>query len=596
MKKLFAFAVVANLLAVFLFAQEARNALLIANGEYKNIPSLSRPVQEGMDLKEALESIGFEVTFIQNATLSEMVAALSEFENKVKNDKGVAFFHYGGHAVQFNKENYLIPVDANTEYNMITYTCINVDEAVMKRMTGETNIVVLDSCRNDPFEEYMTDAEQRGFGTNRGLAAVKLKSKNSIIIYSAQAGHTAQDGIFTPVFTEKITEKGKSLSDVITETSDSVAQLTMNEQVPAVYGRLMSIYLAGETAVSYDLKKTIATGSISVTSEFPGKIYLDGNYQSDISAFETVVLEDVATARYKLEIEGKNTSDNQSKYIVVKKNEESSILFKVVTGSIEITSEIAGEVYINKQNYGKILSGETLSLYNIPAAHYTVEVCGEENEVLSGTVTVAANETVKVSLEQKKALTDEKQAASKKNIFSVKRKKWSKSGEIQLLYSKSFFNLCNEEYFPAYGFEIDLCPISLRKGDPFSFAFECKSVYTFESTSIGNEHFTFHEADILCLSFGFEIMSRFSLLSGVGFATTWQTFENNTTAISYKGTSDPMYCLVVYPVEMKLRLGEYVSLIGKYKFEYAFGHNMWDMRHSLNIGIAINCWYGKEGV
>ena len=596
MKKLFAFAVVANLLAAFLSAQEARNALLIANGEYKNIPSLSRPVQEGMDLKEALESIGFEVTFIQDATLSEMVAALSEFENKVKTDKGVAFFHYGGHAVQFNKENYLIPVDANTEYNMITYTCINVDEAVMKRMTGETNIVVLDSCRNDPFEEYTTDAEQRGFGTNRGLAAVKLKSKNSIIIYSAQAGHTAQDGIFTPVFTEKITEKGKSLSDVITETSDSVAQLTMNEQVPAVYGRLMSIYLAGENAVSYDLKKTVATGSISVTSEFPGKIYLDGNYQSDISAFETVVLEDVATARYKLEIEGKNTSDNQSKYIVVKKNEESSILFKVVTGSIEITSEIAGEIYIGKQNYGKILSGETLSLYNIPAAHYKVEVRGEKNEVLSGTVTVAANETAKVSLERKKALTDEKQAASKKNIFSVKRKKWSKSGEIQLLYSKSFFNLCNEEYFPAYGFEIDLCPISLRNGDPFSFAFECKSVYTFESTSIGNEHFTFHEADILCLSFGFEIMSRFSLLSGVGFATTWQTFENNTTAISYKGTSDPMYCLVVYPVEMKLRLGEYVSLIGKYKFEYAFGHNMWDMRHSLNIGIAINCWYGKEGV
>ena len=93
MKKLVAFAVVANLLAAFLSAQEARNALLVANGEYKNIPSLSRPVQEGMDLKEALESIGFEVTFIQNATQSEMVAALSEFENKVKNDKGVAFFH-----------------------------------------------------------------------------------------------------------------------------------------------------------------------------------------------------------------------------------------------------------------------------------------------------------------------------------------------------------------------------------------------------------------------------------------------------------------------------------------------------------------------
>lgn len=592
MKKLFAFAVVANLLAAFLFAQEARNALLIANGEYKNIPSLSRPVQEGMDLKEALESIGFEVTFIQNATLSEMVAALSEFENKVKNDKGVAFFHYGGHAVQFNKENYLIPVDANTEYNMITYTCINVDEAVMKRMTGETNIVVLDSCRNDPFEEYMTDAEQRGFGTNRGLAAVKLKSKNSIIIYSAQAGYTAQDGIFTPVFTEKITEKGKSLSDVITETSDSVAQLTMNEQVPAVYGRLMSIYLAGETAVSYDLKKTIATGSISVTSEFPGKIYLDGNYQSDISAFETVVLEDVATARYKLEIEGKEANESQVQYTVVKRNEESQAFFKISTGNVSITSEFAGDIYLNTVKKCSVKPNQPIMLENLKPGTYKIEIQGKETQ--SRTITVASKKIAEVSfLKTKKTKAAKK---PRKNIFAVAQKDVSKAGEIQLLYSKSFFNLCNEEYFPAYGFEIDLCPISLRKGDPFSFAFECKSVYTFESTSIGNEHFTFHEADILCLSFGFEIMSRFSLLSGVGFATTWQTFENNTTAISYKGTSDPMYCLVVYPVEMKLRLGEYVSLIGKYKFEYAFGHNMWDMRHSLNIGIAINCWYGKEGV
>ncbi|MDE5580497.1 MAG: caspase family protein [Treponemataceae bacterium] len=589
MKKLFAFAVVANLLAVFLFAQEARNALLIANGEYKNIPSLSRPVQEGMDLKEALESIGFEVTFIQNATLSEMVAALSEFENKVKNDKGVAFFHYGGHAVQFNKENYLIPVDANTEYNMITYTCINVDEAVMKRMTGETNIVVLDSCRNDPFEEYTTDAEQRGFGTNRGLAAVKLKSKNSIIIYSAQAGHTAQDGIFTPVFTEKITEKGKSLSDVITETSDSVAQLTMNEQVPAVYGRLMSIYLAGENAVSYDLKKTVATGSISVTSEFPGKIYLDGNYQSDISAFETVVLEDVATARYKLEVKGKEANESQVQYTVVKRNEESQAFFKISTGNVSITSEFAGDIYLNTVKKCSVKPNQSIMLENLKPGTYKIEIQGKETQ--SRTITVTSKKIAEVSFLKTKK--------TRKNIFAVAQKDVSKAGEIQLFYNHSIFNLYDNGNFSANGFGIDLCGISIRTGagNSVSFAFECTSGYTFASASIGDEHFTFHEADWFSIAIGLGIRSRFSLLTGVGYATIWQTFENNTTAVSYKETGDAIHCVIV-PIEAKFQLGENVSLFGKYKFLAAGsvsddgeGYPGWKMRHSLNVGVAINCWY-----
>ncbi|MBD5426098.1 MAG: hypothetical protein HDR38_00860 [Treponema sp.] len=584
MKKLFAFAVAANLLAAFLSAQEARNALLIANGEYKNIPSLSRPVQEGMDLKEALESIGFEVTFIQDASLSEMVAALSEFENKVKTDKGVAFFHYGGHAVQFNKENYLIPVDANTEYNMITYTCINVDEAVMKRMTGETNIVVLDSCRNDPFEEYMTDAEQRGFGTNRGLAAVKLKSKNSIIIYSAQAGHTAQDGIFTPVFTEKITEKGKSLSDVITETSDSVAQLTMNEQVPAVYGRLMSIYLAGENAVSYDLKKTVATGSISVTSEFPGKIYLDGNYQSDISAFETVVLEDVATARYKLEVKGKEANESQVQYTVVKRNEESQAFFKISTGNVSITSEFAGDIYLNTVKKCSVKPNQPIMLENLKPGTYKIEIQGKETQ--SRTIAVTSKEVVEVSfLKTKKTKTAKK---PRKNIFAVKQKDYSAAGEIQLFYNHSIFNLYDNGDFSANGFGIDLCGISIRNG---AFAFECTSGYTFASTSIGDEHFTFHEVDWFSIAIGFGIRSRFSLLVGVGYATIWQTFENNTTAVNYKETGDAIHCVIV-PIEAKFQLGENVSLFGKYKF-LANEKAGWNMRHSLNVGVAINCWYNK---
>ena len=59
------------------FAKEAKNALLIANGEYgRNMGALSQPVPEARELKSALESIGFKVTLVQNADLDGMCFTL----------------------------------------------------------------------------------------------------------------------------------------------------------------------------------------------------------------------------------------------------------------------------------------------------------------------------------------------------------------------------------------------------------------------------------------------------------------------------------------------------------------------------------------
>ena len=53
------------LISATAFSQEAKNALLIANGEYaKGIETLTNPVPEGIGLKTALESIGFSVTLV----------------------------------------------------------------------------------------------------------------------------------------------------------------------------------------------------------------------------------------------------------------------------------------------------------------------------------------------------------------------------------------------------------------------------------------------------------------------------------------------------------------------------------------------------
>ena len=228
--------------ALTAFPQDVKNALLIANGAYgRDMGALAEPIPEARALQSALESIGFDVTFVQDADRDRMRSALKSFKEKTKNAGGIAFFHYGGHAVQVNGANYLIPLQATLEdEDDVAYNCVNVDD-LMASMAGEANVVVLDSCRNNPFAL----SRHRGANT-RGLAAVKVKPKSTIIAYSASAGDTAQDGIFTPILTKRITEKNKTFSDILIDIRNEVLAKTSGKQNPDEYRNIRkSIYLAG---------------------------------------------------------------------------------------------------------------------------------------------------------------------------------------------------------------------------------------------------------------------------------------------------------------------------------------------------------------
>lgn len=564
-------------------AQEAHNALLIANGEYTNCPSLAQPVSEALALKPVLEELGFTVTVLQNASRTQISEALDNFGNKTREEGGIAFFHYGGHAVQAHGINYILPADADIPDDSKLKTRAVDAEEIMTSMNADANIVILDSFRNNP----LPSAKNRSTQT-RGIVAMTVQPKNSIIVYSAQAGHTANDGVFTPVLTEKITEKGRSFREILTETRNEVIARTDGEQCPGEYSQLTKdIYLAGENSVSYDLKKSSATGSISITSEFVGSIYMDGNFQCEIPAFGTIILEDVIATRYKIEIKGTEANEFQTQQVVVKRDEEADVFFKVSTGSISITSEFTGDIYLNGKKTGTAQANKVMHIENIKAGTYRVEIKGKET--LSRTITVSPNDVADISFYKTRKPKPVKKP--RKNIFAVEQKDVSSSGEMQLFYNHSNFNLFDQGDFSADGFGIDVCGISYRSGYPVSFAFEGTSGYTFASASIGKEKFTFHEAGWFSLMFGLEIASRFSILAGVGCTTMWQTFEYETASADYGKMNSGAILNALFPVEVKFRIGEYVSLFGKYKCILSANDSGWNIRHSFNAGISINLWY-----
>ena len=111
-------------------SQEHRNALLIANDIYEtpekeqkkqkfrkqnvkgymlSCPNLETPISEARELRTVLQQLGFTVTLLENADENQILEAITDFQSTTKKEKGIALFHYGGHGLQHDETNYLIP-------------------------------------------------------------------------------------------------------------------------------------------------------------------------------------------------------------------------------------------------------------------------------------------------------------------------------------------------------------------------------------------------------------------------------------------------------------------------------------------------------
>lgn len=413
-KKLFSIFVIAGLLSSA-FSQEAKNALLIANGDYSEIKSLSQPVPEAEDLKTALESIGFSVIFVKNANRDEMFDSLLEFRNKTKKAGGIAFFHYGGHAVQIDGKNYLIPINSKIDdEEQIRYRCVELDE-VMDSMTGDSNVVVLDSCRNDPFP----NGKHRG-GDTRGLAAVSRKPKNSIIIYSAEAGETALDGVYTPALTKRITEKGKSIEEVLKEVRNDVLRATAGQQFPGEYRQLVSdVYLAGRSS---SLVKQ--TGSIIVTSDIEGDLYLDSDFKCHIRENGPQKIEDLQSGKYYLEIRSGEKKFFEN--ILVEADKTIDVFIK--SGGINLLSNVSGEVYLNGKRFGYVEAEKELELSQLGSEIYKVEVKSADGFVFTKNAEVRTGEKTSVNIQACEVSV----IVNNPGIFFINGKKMGTISETQI--------------------------------------------------------------------------------------------------------------------------------------------------------------------
>ena len=224
--------------------QGERVALVIGMSKYQSVPPLDNPENDAKGVAESLKEIGFSsVTLLLDATRSQLTKALRDFQELAdKADWAVVF--YAGHGIEINGQNYLIPVDAQLATDRDAD-----DEAVplariMDRIhkARKLQVVILDACRNNPFQVAMRRADgTRGIDHPRGLARVEPDTPNELVVYAAKDGEVAADGNsnhspFSASLIARLKERGVEITQMFRNVTKDVYDATKKSQRPFVYG------------------------------------------------------------------------------------------------------------------------------------------------------------------------------------------------------------------------------------------------------------------------------------------------------------------------------------------------------------------------
>jgi uncharacterized caspase-like protein len=220
-----------------------RVALVIGNSQYRNVPQLANPDNDAAAFAQTLKQAGFDVVDARHdLTGADMRRALRDFGDKARN-ADMAVIYYAGHGIEVEGTNYLIPVDAALQRDTDVYDeAVSLDRVLVAVESAKRlRLVILDACRDNPFNKTMKKVSMRSVG--RGLAKVEPTSPNTLIAYAAKAGSTAADGDsknspFTDALVRHIATPGLDVRKAFGFVRDDVLKVTNNRQEPYVYGSL----------------------------------------------------------------------------------------------------------------------------------------------------------------------------------------------------------------------------------------------------------------------------------------------------------------------------------------------------------------------
>lgn len=192
-RALFSTCLAALLLASAAGAAEARRvALVIGNGAYQSLSTLANPTKDAVAIAGALRANGFDVSEYSDLSRADFLDALESFQQKAKGAE-LALVFYAGHGMEIAGKDILAPVDMEIACDpKEARRAVGLDRLFEAASGASNQVVLLDSCRNDPFPSCPTRSARQGSGF-RGLSRVNADG-TMLIANATLSGDLAADG------------------------------------------------------------------------------------------------------------------------------------------------------------------------------------------------------------------------------------------------------------------------------------------------------------------------------------------------------------------------------------------------------------------
>ncbi len=208
---------------------EQKVALVIGNSAYPT-SRLRNPVNDAKAMAEKLRALGFDVVLRTDSSQRDMTRAISQFGQKLALGS-VGLFYYAGHGMQVRGKNYLIPIDAEIETEgSVSSEAVDVDLVLNQLGPARLSMVILDACRNNPFERKFRSV------AGGGLAQIDAPT-GTMLAYATAPGKVAADGtgsngLYTEALLKALDTPGLKVEDVFKQVRINVLQASDNQQIP----------------------------------------------------------------------------------------------------------------------------------------------------------------------------------------------------------------------------------------------------------------------------------------------------------------------------------------------------------------------------
>lgn len=263
-------------------AEVRRIAVVIGNGDYGDDP-LSNPINDARMMSNTLGLLGFEVMSYVNVTQQQMKKVILEFNQRL-GAGGVGLFYFAGHGFRVGEKTLLLPIDADSR-SAAGPLAKGIDlRSVLESMSmprpDKLNLIVLDTCLNDPF--------------HAGDVASLDLPEQTLVAYATALGSFAADGarhgLYTAELLKAMVVPGRNIEEVFQRVQSAVSRETNSQQIPWVSSSLSREFrLVTAAQAARVLPDSAATpGEVVLALQSRGVLPKDSAEEFELAFWESI--------------------------------------------------------------------------------------------------------------------------------------------------------------------------------------------------------------------------------------------------------------------------------------------------------------------